>query len=331
MPSKIVTVFGGAGFLGRHLIRTLCRQGWRVRVATRRPHLAGDARLAGDVGQVQLIQANVRNRASVRRAIEGSDAVVNLVSILYETGNQTFNGTQSLGAANVAQVAAELGIKTFVYMSAIGASLESHSSYARTKAEAEAATLEAIPTATILRSSIMFGPEDGFFTRFARIARMLPIMPVFGGSSKFQPIYAGDVASAIAAALASSEARGQTYELGGPRTYTMTELLKFITREIDRPRLMLPIPLLFASPMGYTTGAIFKIWPISYWAPPITGDQVQMLQVDTIVGAGAKTIADLGITNLETIESITPTYLWRHRPHGQFQPPHVEEISRADA
>jgi uncharacterized protein YbjT (DUF2867 family) len=329
MPAKIVTVFGGAGFLGRHLTRTLCRQGWRVRVATRRPHLAGDSRLAGDVGQVQLIQANVRNRASVRRAIEGSDAVVNLVSILYERGSQTFNGTQSLGGANVAQVAAELGIKTFVYMSAIGASLESHSSYARTKAEAEAATLAAIPTATILRPSIMFGPEDGFFAGFARIARMLPIMPVIGGGSKFQPIYVGDVASAIAAALSKPEARGQTYELGGPRTYTMTELLKYITREIDRPRLMLPIPMLFAAPMGYTIGAISKINP--FFGPPITGDQVQLLQSDNIVATSAKTIADLGVTNLETVESITPTYLWRHRPHGQFQPPHVEEISRADA
>jgi uncharacterized protein YbjT (DUF2867 family) len=329
MPSKIVTVFGGAGFLGRNLIRTLCRQGWRVRVATRRPHLAGDARLAGDVGQVQLIQANVRNRASVRRAIEGSDAVVNLVSILYERGNQTFNGTQSLGGANVAQVAAELGIKTFIYMSAIGASLESHSSYARTKAEAEAATLEAIPTATILRPSIMFGPEDGFFAGFARIARLLPIMPVIGGGSKFQPVYVGDVASAIAAALSRPEAQGQTYELGGPRTYTMTELLKFITREIDRPRLMLPIPMLFAAPMGYTIGALSKLNP--FFGPPLTGDQVQLLQSDNIVATGAKTIADLGVTNPETVESITPTYLWRHRPHGQFQPPHVEEISRADA
>ncbi|HEV7691350.1 MAG TPA: complex I NDUFA9 subunit family protein [Hyphomonadaceae bacterium] len=329
MPAKIVTVFGGAGFLGRHLTRTLCRQGWRVRVATRRPHLAGDARLAGDVGQVQLIQANVRNRASIRRAIERSDAVVNLVSILYERGNQTFNGTQSLGGANVAQVAAELGIKTYVYMSAIGASLESHSSYARTKSEAEAATLEAIPTATILRPSIMFGPEDGFFAGFARIARLLPIMPVIGGGSKFQPIYAGDVASAVAAALAKPEARGQTYELGGPRTYTMTELLKYITREIDRPRMMLPIPMLFAAPLGYTIGAISKLNP--FFGPPLTGDQVQLLQSDNIVAAGAKTIADLGITSLETVESITPTYLWRHRPHGQFQPPHVEEISRADA
>jgi NADH dehydrogenase len=329
MPAKIVTVFGGAGFLGRHLTRALCRQGWRVRVATRRPHLAGDARLAGDVGQVQLIQANVRNRASIRRAIEGSDAVVNLVSILYERGNQTFNGTQSLGGANVAQVAAELGIKTYVYMSAIGASLESHSSYARTKAEAEAATLEAIPTATILRPSIMFGPEDGFFAGFARIARLLPIMPVIGGGSKFQPIYAGDVAAAVAAALSKPEAQGQTYELGGPRTYTMTELLKYITREIDRPRMMLPIPMLFAAPLGYTIGAISKLNP--FFGPPLTGDQVQLLQSDNIVATGAKTIADLGVTNLETVESITPTYLWRHRPHGQFQPPHVEELSRADA
>jgi uncharacterized protein YbjT (DUF2867 family) len=329
MTGKIVTVFGGSGFVGRHVVRALCRQGWRVRVAVRRPHLAGDVKLAGDVGQVQLVQANVRNRPSIKRALENADAVVNLVSIMYERGVQTFSGTQALGADNIATLAAEAGIKQFVYMSAIGSSKDSRANYARTKSEAETATLRAIPTATILRPSIIFGPEDGFFTRFARMARFTPVLPLIGGSTKFQPVYVGDVAEAVANALDRPDAQGQIYELGGPRTYTMKELLQYITHEIDRPRMLLPIPMLFAGPMGYTVGALSKLNP--FFGPPITGDQVQLLQHDNIVSPGAKTLADLGVVSLESVESIAPTYLWRHRPHGQFQPPHVDAISRADA
>jgi NADH dehydrogenase len=275
------------------------------------------------------VQANVRNRPSIKRALENADAVINLVGVLYERGAQTFQGTQALGAGNIAALAAEAGIKTCVYVSAIGASRESHSAYARTKAAAEESTLQAIPTATILRPSIMFGPEDGFFTRFARLARMLPVMPLIGGSTRFQPVYVGDVAQAVVAALAKPEAQGQTYELGGPRTYTMKELLSYILREIDRPRLMLPIPMLFAAPLGYTIGGLSKINP--FFGPPLTGDQVQLLHDDNVVTQCAKTLADLGVANLETVESIAPTYLWRHRPYGQFQPPPVEEASRVDA
>jgi NADH dehydrogenase len=329
MTGKIVTVFGGAGFLGRHVVRALCRKGWRVRVAMRRPHLGGDVKLAGDVGQVQLVQANVRNRPSIERALENTNAVINLVAVLYNRGSQTFQGTIALGAQNVAELAAARGVKSFVYVSAIGASAGSHSAYAKTKAAAEAATLEAIPTATILRPSIMFGPEDGFFTRFARIARMSPVMPLIGGSTKFQPVYVGDVADATVAALAKPEAQGQTYELGGPRVYTMKELLVYLLREIDRPRLMLPIPMLFAAPLGYTIGALSKLNP--FFGPPLTGDQVQLLQSDNIVSAGAKTFADLGVTTLETLEAIAPTYLWRHRPHGQFHTVKTDDASRVDA
>jgi len=327
MTGKIVTVFGGSGFLGRHVVRALCRQGWRVRVATRRPHLAGDVKLAGDVGQVQLVQANVRNRPSIKRALENADAVVNLVGILTERGSQSFHGTQALGASNIADLAAEAGITNFVLVSAIGASDKSRSRYAQTKAEAEAATRRAIPTAVILRPSIMFGPEDGFFTRFAELARMSPFLPLIGASTKFQPVYVGDVAQAVAGAL-KPEAAGKTFELGGPRTYTMKELLQFITREIDRPRLLLPIPVPVAAPMGYIIGALSRLNP--FFGPPLTGDQVQLLKADNIVSPGAGTLADLGVTNLETVEAITPTYLWRHRPHGQFQPPRVDEASRVD-
>jgi uncharacterized protein YbjT (DUF2867 family) len=328
MTGRIVTVFGGSGFLGRHVVRALCRQGWRVRVACRRPHLAGDVKLAGDVGQVQLVQANVRNRHSIQRALENASAVVNLVGVLTERGSQSFQGTQALGAANIAQLAAEAGITNFVQVSAIGASTESKSNYSRTKAEAEAAVREAIPSAAIVRPSIMFGPEDGFFTRFAQIARVSPVLPLIGANTRFQPVYVGDVAQAIAATL-KPEAAGKTFELGGPRTYTMKELLQYITREIDRPRMLLPIPTPIAAPMGYIIGALSRLNP--FFGPPLTGDQVQSLKADNIVAGNVGTIADLGVTNLETVEAITPTYLWRHRPHGQFQPPHVDETSRVDA
>lgn len=329
MEPKLVTVFGGAGFLGRHVVRALCRDGWRVRVAMRRPHLGGDVRLAGDVGQVQLVQANVRNFDSVARALEGASAVVNLVAIGYETGRQSFQGVNFEGARNVAQATAAAGIEALVYISAIGVDRTKHASYARTKLNAERATLEATPTATILRPSIMFGAEDGFFTRFAAMARLTPVLPLIGGSTKFQPVYVADVARAVAAALANPAARGEVYELGGPRVYTMKALLKYITRTIDRPRLLLPLPTLIAAPLGYLIGALSRAAP--FFAPPLTGDQVQMLQVDNIVAPNAKTFADLGITELETVESIVPSYLWRHRPYGQFQAPPDADYTRADA
>lgn len=329
MTGKIVTVFGASGFLGRHVVRALCRDGWRVRAAMRRPHLGGDLRLSGDVGQVQLFQANVRNRDSIRRALEGADAAINLVAILYERGAQTFSSVQAEGARNVAEIAAEQGIADFVYISAIGASKDSRSNYARAKADAESATRDAIPSATILRPSIIFGPEDGFFTRFAEMAPLTPVLPVIGGSSKFQPVYVGDVADAIAAAIGNADAQGKTYELGGPRVYTMRELMKFTMRQIDRPRLLAPLPWIIASPLGYTIGALSKLNP--FFGPPLTGDQVQLLRHDNVVADDALTLSDLGVTNLETIEAIAPTYLWRHRPYGQFHLPDAHEVSRMDA
>ena len=328
MTGKIVTVFGGSGFLGRHVVRALCKQGWRVRAASRRPHLSGDVKLAGDVGQVQLVQANVRNRLSIKRALENAEAVVNLVGVMPERGAQTFQGTQALGAANIAQLAAEAGIKNVVLVSAIGANAKSKSNYARTKAEAEASTREAVPSAVILRPSIIFGPEDGFFTRFALMARFTPIMPLIGGATKFQPIYVADVAAAVANALKPGHA-GKTFELGGPRTYTMKELLQYITHEIDRPRMLLPVPIPVAAPIGYIVGALSTLNP--FFGPPIIGDQIQLFKTDNVVAPGANTIADLGVTSLESVEAIVPTYLWRHRPHGQFQPPHIDEASRVDA
>jgi NADH dehydrogenase len=328
MTHKLVTVFGGAGFLGRHVVRALCRDGWRVRVAMRRPHLGGDVRLAGDVGQVQLVQANVRNPDSITRALEGATAVVNLVAIGYESGPQSFTGVNFLGARNVAQACAAAGIETLIYMSSIGVDRTTHAAYARTKLNAERATLEAVPTATLLRPSILFGQEDGFFTRFAEMARLTPVLPLIGGSTKFQPVYVADVAAAVAAAVKTPAARGQTYELGGPRAYTMKALLKYITATIDRRRLLLPLPTLIAAPLGYLIGALSRANP--FFGPPLTGDQVQMLQIDNVVGPNANTFADLGITSLETVESIVPTYLWRHRPYGQFQAAPEADLTRAD-
>jgi NADH dehydrogenase len=329
MTGKIVTVFGGSGFVGRLVVRALCKADWRVRVAMRRPHLGGDLRMAGHVGQVQLVQANVRNRPSIARALEGAEAAVNLVGVPVERGAQSFQGTQALGAQNIAQLAAEAGIKRFVYMSSIGADKNSRSNFARTKAEAEAATLEAIPTATILRPSIIFGPEDDFFTRFAELTRVTPVMLLIGGSVKFQPVYGGDVAAAVAAALDKPEAQGKTYELGGPRVYTKKQLLEFITAEVDRPRMLLPLPLMLASPIGYTVGALSRLNPI--FGPPMTGDQMQLLKADNVAAPDMPGLAALGVASPESVESIVPTYLWRHRPYGQFQSPTIDETSRADA
>jgi NADH dehydrogenase len=294
----------------------------------RRPHLGGDLRLAGDVGQVQLVQANIRNRASVARALEGAEAAVNLVGVLAERGPQSFKATQADGAANVAELAAEEGVKSFILVSSIGADRTSPSSYARSKAEGEEATLKAVPDATILRSSIVFGPEDGFFTRFAEMARLSPVLPLIGGSTRFQPVFVGDLANGVAAALTNPDARGKIFDIAGPRIYTMKELLLFITRQIDRPRLLLPLPFLVASPLGYTIGALSRLNPL--FGPPLTGDQVQLLKVDNVASTERPGLAELGIKNPETVEAVVPTYLWRHRPYGQFHAPKDDGVSRVD-
>lgn len=328
MSGELITVFGGSGFVGKYVVRALCRAGYRVRVAVRNPHLAGDQRLAGDVGQVQLVQANVRNRPSIQRALEGASGVINLVGILFEKGAQTFDGTQELGARNVAELAAEAGITNFVQFSAIGVDSAATSRYAKTKADAEAIVRSAMPTAKILRPSIIFGPEDGFFNRFAGMSRFTPVLPLIGGGhTKFQPVFVGDVADAAIAALKSADAAGRTYELGGPAVFSFKETLQYITREIDRPRWLLPIPFAIAKPLGYVLGAMFKLWP--FHGPPLTGDQVELLREDNVVGLSddeTGTIADLGVTQLESIETIVPTYLWRYRPQGQFH-----EIKDAEA
>ena len=323
MTKGLVTIFGGSGFIGRYTARQLVKKGWRVRVACRRVNLAGDVRLAGAPGWVDLVQANIRDRASIERALEGADAVVNLVGVLIEKGKQTFESTQAEGAALLAEVAAKKGITRFVQVSAIGADPASKSDYAKTKGEAEAAVRAAIPAATILRPSVVFGPEDNFFNKFAQMARFAPMMPAIGGGKTLmQPVYAGDVAEAISIAVDTPETAGKTYELGGPRVYTMNEIYDHILRTIDRPRFKIGLPFFIAKPLGYITGAVWRFIPPFSWGflgePPVTGDQVEMLKTDNVVADDALTLTDLGVSGLESVEAITPTYLWRFRPYGEF-------------
>lgn len=317
--SELVVVFGGSGFVGKHVVRALAKRGYRVRVPMRRPHLGHDLRVLGDVGQVQLTQANVRFPDSVDNALEGAEAVVNLVAVLYENGRQNFEALHVEGARVIAEAAAKRGIKRLVHVSALGAAPKG-ARYARTKYRGERAVLDAAPTAAILRPSIIFGPGDNFFNRFAQMATLAPALPLIGGGkTKFQPVFVGDVADAVCAALAKPEAQGRVYELGGPRTYTFKQLLQFITKEISRPRTLMPLPFVFAHPMGLVLDWVFKLIPFA--DPPITGDQVTMLHKDNIVGAdpAALKIEDLGVAPLESIEAIVPAYLWRFRPYGQFQ------------
>ena len=325
MTKGLVTIFGGSGFVGRYAARQLVKDGWQVRVACRRPGIAGDVRLAGSPGWIDVVQANVRNKASVERAIIGADAVVNLVGILHEGGRQSFEASQAEGAKNVAEAAAEAGITRFVQVSAIGADLNSKSKYASTKAQAEDMVREAIAEAVILRPSIVFGPEDDFFNRFASMTRMSPALPAIGGGkTKFQPVYAGDVADAITAAVSRDDVAGKTFELGGPGTYSFNEIYDFICETVCRKRFKAPLPFFLAKPIGLLFGAVFRYIPPVRWifgGPPITGSQVEMLKSDNVVAEGALGLADLGVTQLESIEAIVPTYLWRHRPYGEFTEP----------
>ena len=240
---NLVTVFGGSGFVGAQAVRQLAKAGWRIRVAVRNPNLAYAMRLAGDVGQVDIVQANVRNPASVRRALEGATAVVNLVGVMHEVGRQGFTAVHMMGARNVAEQARAAGVGRLVQMSAIGADANSASKYARTRAEGEAVAREIYPDAVIVRSSIVFGTDDKFFNRFAAMAGVSPALPLIGGGhTKFQPIFVGDLGKALAAAVTDPAAAGQTYELGGPGVYSFKELMELTLREIGKRRFLAPVP-----------------------------------------------------------------------------------------
>ncbi len=322
----LVTLVGGSGFIGRYAARMLVDQGWRVRVACRRVGPANAARLAGPPGWVDIVQANIRDRASLERAVDGADAVVNLVGILFERGAQTYASAQGSGAELLAEVAMRKGITRLVQVSAIGADAASRSPYARTKATAEAAVLSWIPTATILRPSIVFGPEDQFFNRFAAMARSSPFLPAIGGGrTLFQPVHAGDVAAAIAVAVSDDDAKGRTFELGGPDVLSFNEIYDLILKTIDIKRFKLPLPFWLAQPMGYAAGTVWRFIPPFSWGllgpPPITGAQVEMLRHDNVVAKNALGFAELGIATLKSVHAEVPGYLWRFRPYGEFHKP----------
>jgi NADH dehydrogenase len=315
---SLVTVYGGSGFLGRHVVRALAKRHYRIRVACRRPELAGHLQPLGRVGQIHAVQVNLRHRSSVEAAARDADAVVNLVGILAEAGRQKFDTVQRGGAEAVALAAAAHGAR-MVQISAIGADKNSASSYARSKAEGEELVLSAVPSAVIMRPSIMFGPEDTFFNRFASMARMLPALPLIGGGlTRFQPVFAGDVASAIADAVDGKAKPGATYELGGPEVLTFKQLMQFTLDTIDRRRALVPLPFpiagLMASVLQFVPGA------------PLTSDQVEMLRSDNVVSDDAKrdgrTLDAFGIVP-DSIAAIVPTYLWRFRKTGQFSSSHA--------
>lgn len=314
--AKLVTVFGGSGFVGRHVVRALAKRGYRVRVACRRPDLAFHLQPLGGVGQIMAVQANLRNRASVNRAVAGADHVINLVGIPYETGRQKFAAVQDFGARAVAE-AARAASAGLTHVSAIGADADSPSVYARTKAAAEKAVLATIKDAVILRPSIVFGPEDDFFNRFAAMAQMSPALPLIGGGeTRLQPVYVGDVAEAVALAVDGKVKGGGVLELGGPEVMTFRQCMEEILRVIDRKRLLVSVPFPIARLMGSIAGLAPN--------PQITADQVKLLQVDNVVSGEAlaegRTLAGLGI-EATSVEAILPSYLWRFRVAGQFTRP----------
>jgi len=313
MAQRLATVFGGSGFIGRYVVTNLARDGWLVRVAVRRPDEALFLKTAGAIGQVTPIATNVRDRPSVARAVQGAAAIVNLVGILHEIGRQRFQAVQAKGAGMIAEEAARAGARRLVHISAIGADANSKSEYARTKAEGEAAVRQAFPTATILRPSIVFGPEDGFFNRFAKMAQLSPALPLIGGGkTRFQPVYVGDVAEAVVKAIETPAAAGQTYELGGPKIYSFADLMRLLLHETGRKRLLMPLPFPVASLMG----AVLQCLP----SPQLTADQVRQLKRDNVVSDGAVGLANLGITPT-AVEAIVPTYLDRYRARGYYHRP----------
>jgi NADH dehydrogenase len=310
----LVTVFGGSGFVGRQIVRVLAKRGARVRVAVRRPGRGYRLRMLGDVGQIEIVQANIRDDASVGRALEGAEACINCVAVLYESGRQKFETLHVEGARRIAEAAAERGITRFVQISSIGADPAAGSLYGRTKGAGEAAVRAAIPTATILRPSVIFGADDAFFNRFAAMAQTAPALPLIGGGqTRFQPVFVSDVAAAAAKAALDAGFEGKTYELGGPTVYTFEALMALLLKEIGRRRWLAPVPFPLAGLLGKTGDILAAVG----LPPPITSDQVNALRADNVVAPGALGLADMGIQP-SALEPIIPTYLYRYRPGGQY-------------
>ena len=313
--SKLVTIYGGSGFVGRYIARRMAREGWRVRVAVRRPNEALQVKPYGAVGQVEPVLCNVRDDASVRAAMRGADAVVNCVGTFDRGGKNNFTAVQAEAPGRIARLAAEEGVGTLVHISAIGANPEGASLYAQSKGQGEAAVLEAFPNAMILRPSVIFGSEDQFFNRFGSMARLGPILPVVGGSTRFQPVHVDDVAQAAVKGVLG-QASG-TYELGGPEVASFADLMKKMLSVIRRRRLVLNMPFFVANIMAtvldFASAATLGLIPNKM----LTRDQVTSLRSDNIVSAGAKTFADLGIQPTD-MDSVLPEYMWCYRPSGQY-------------
>ncbi|SFE52100.1 complex I NDUFA9 subunit family protein [Roseivivax sediminis] len=316
MPhAKLVTIYGGSGFIGRYIARRMAQEGWRVRVAVRRPNDAIWVRPYGVVGQVEPVFCNIRDDGSVRDVMRGADAVVNCVGLLAEIGKNTFESVQKDGAARVARIASELEVPQLVQISAIGADADSPSEYARTKAAGENAVLDVYPRAIILRPSVVFGPEDDFFNRFAGMSKMAPILPVVGAETRFQPVYADDVARAAVKGVLG-QAKPGIYELGGPDSSTFRDLMKQMLKIIRRRRLILNVPFAVAGVMGRAFDLLQKV-SFDMIDPVLTRDQVANLRRDNVVSGETMTFDDLGIEPV-SLEAVLPDYLWRFRPSGQY-------------
>lgn len=314
--TKLVTIYGGSGFVGRYIARRMAKEGWRVRVAVRRPNEALFVKPYGAVGQVEPFFCNIRDDASVRLAMQGADAVVNCVGILVSEWDNNFDAVQAEGAGRVARIAAETGVKHLVHISAIGADAGSDSAYARSKAAGEAAVLQAFPKATILRPSIIFGTEDGFFNKFAAMAKFGPVLPITGGATRFQPVYVDDVAqAAVLGVLGRAEG---TYELGGPDVESFKQLMERMLGVIGRKRFVLSLPRFAANLIGFAGDMVQKFSLGLITNRMLTRDQVKNLGKDNVVSEGARGFAELGLTPTP-MGAVLPDYLWRFRVHGQYE------------
>ncbi|WP_204112639.1 complex I NDUFA9 subunit family protein [Shimia biformata] len=313
--SKLVTIYGGAGFVGRYIARRMAKEGWRVRVAVRRPNESMHVKVYGSVGQVEPVFCNIRDDASVAAVMQGADAVVNCVGVLNETGKNSFDAVHAEGAGRIARIAAETGVGKMVHISALGADAEAESEYQQTKAAGEAAVLEHMPGAMILRPSVIFGSEDGFFNRFASMSRMGWFLPVVGAETKFQPVYVEDVAKAAVAGV-TGEASG-IYELGGPDADTLRNLITEMLGVIHRRRVIVNLPFFVARIMAFFFDLMQTVSFGLVTNAVLTRDQVKSLKVDNVVSGDAKTLADLGIRPT-AMEAVLPDYLWRYRPSGQY-------------
>ncbi len=310
----LITVFGGSGFVGSQVVQDLARRGWRIRVAVRRPDRAWKLQTSGHVGQIQAVRCDARDPDQIAAALQGADAAINLIGILYESGSRSFEAMHVDVARNIAVGCAAAGVDRLVHMSALGANPESASDYACSKAAGEMAVREAKPDAVVIRPSVVFGAGDDFLNRFAAMASMSPFLPLIGGGrTRFQPVYVGDVAEAIARAVERPDAAGRTFELGGPEVLTFEDILKLILGETRRSNALIPLPFFAARGIG----SLAQLTSLVGIAPVLTRDQVTLLETDNIVADSAEGLAELGIEPTG-VEAIAPSYLWRYRRGGQF-------------